>query len=171
LRFKFILGLALATIWLAMSGYFKPMLLTLGGISIGFVLWLCGRMKIMDIETVPYQNTPRTLRYLVWLSREIVKANMQVVRAVLQPNLEVTPTLVRVPITQTSDIGRTVFANSITLTPGTVSVDVTCDDILVHALMSEMSDPDDFIEMGERSAWSIGEPKPASKTAQIKGEA
>jgi len=49
------------------------------------------------------------------------------------------------------------FANSITLTPGTVSVDVQDDHILVHALLSEMSDPDDFAQMSERSAFAIGE--------------
>jgi len=48
-------------------------------------------------------------------------------------------------------------ANSITLTPGTVSVDVQDDHILVHALLSEMADPDDFADMSERSAWAVGE--------------
>jgi len=157
LRFKFILILALAATWLTLSGYFKPMLLILGAISIGFVIWLCGRMKIIDGETVPYQKTPRALRYFDWLFREIVKANMQVVKAVLNPNLEVTPTLVRIPAPQKTDIGRTVFANSITLTPGTVSVDMDGEEILVHALLSEMSNPDDFKEMSDRSAWSISE--------------
>ncbi len=49
------------------------------------------------------------------------------------------------------------FANSITLTPGTVSVDLGDDHILVHALLSEMSDPDDFAEMSERSSWAVGQ--------------
>ena len=51
------------------------------------------------------------------------------------------------------------FANSITLTPGTVSVNMEDDHILVHALLKEMSNPEDFVEMGEQSAWSIGEGK------------
>ena len=157
MRFTFTLVLALAVTWLTLSGYFKPMLLILGVFSIGFVVWLCKRMKIMDVETVPYETMPRVLRYFIWLFIEIVKANMQVVKAVINPNLEVSPTLVHVPAPQKTAIGRSVFANSITLTPGTVSVDVGCDEILVHALLSEMSNPDDFREMGQRSAWSIGE--------------
>ena len=163
MRFKLILILALAATWLILSGYFKPMLLILGAISIVFVLWLCGRMKIMDNETVPYESTPRTARYFNWLFKEIVKANMQVVKAVINPNLEVSPTLVRVPAPQKTDIGKTMFANSITLTPGTVSVDMEGDEILVHALLSEMSNPDDFEEMGRRSAWAMGETQSLSK--------
>jgi len=164
LRYIFTLVLALAVTWLTLSGYFKPMLLTLGALSIGFVVWLCQRMQIIDKETVPYEVTVRTLRYFVWLFAEIVKANMQVVKAVLNPNLEVSPTLVRVPSPQKTDIGRTMFANSITLTPGTVSVDLDEGDILVHALLSEMSNPDDFKDMAERSAWAIGEIKSLPKS-------
>lgn len=163
MRYTFTLILALVAVWMTLSGYFKPMLLTLGGISIGFVVWLCHRMKIMDVETVPYAKIPRTLVYIGWLFAEIVKANVQVVKAVLNPNLEVSPTLVKVPAPQKSDLGAALFANSITLTPGTVSVDMDCDDILVHALLSEMSDPNDFKDMGERSAWAMGETRSLSK--------
>lgn len=81
----------------------------------------------------------------------------KVKNAVLSPNLEISPTLTKIPTPQTTDIGRVMFANSITLTPGTVSVDIQDDHILVHALLSEMSDPADFREMGERAAWAIGE--------------
>ena len=114
-------------------------------------------MRILDGETAPYFTTPQTLVYFRWLFGEIIKANIAVVRAVLSPNLTVSPTLVRIPTPQKTDIGKVMFANSITLTPGTVSVDVQDDHILVHALLSEMSDPADFAEMAERSAWSIGE--------------
>jgi len=168
LRFIITLILALAAMWLTLSGYFKPMLITLGVISIGFVIWLCKRMKILDIETVPYSTLPRTLPYIAWLFFEIVKANVQVVKAVLNPNLEVTPTLVKVPAPQKSDIGATMFANSITLTPGTVSVDMDCDDILVHALLSEMSNPEDFKDMSERSAWAMGEAGPNPRLSHKK---
>lgn len=114
-------------------------------------------MRILDGETAPYFTTPQTLVYFRWLFGEIIKANIAVVRAVLSPNLTVSPMLVRIPTPQKTDIGKVMFANSITLTPGTVSVDVQDDHILVHALLSEMSDPADFAEMAERSAWSIGE--------------
>lgn len=133
------------------------MLLTLGGISIVLTLWIAKRMRILDAETAPYSTVLQTLIYFGWLFLEIVKANIAVVKAVLSPDMAVSPTLTRIPTPQKTDIGRVMFANSITLTPGTVSVDVQDDHILVHALLSEMSNPDDFAEMSERAAFAIGE--------------
>jgi len=157
LRYAFMLTLALVVYWVIMSGIYTPMIIAFGVISIVLVLLLTARMKILDSETVPYHHIPKTLSYYVWLFGEIVKANVQVVRAVLSPNLEVSPTLVRIPSPQTTEVGKTVFANSITLTPGTVSMEMEDGTILVHALLSEMANPDDFAEMGERAAWSVGE--------------
>lgn len=161
LRFGLVLAIVLAVYWLALSGYYNdPLILSFGVISIFLVLGLCARMKIMDEETVPYLHIPKTFSYFVWLGKEIVKANVKVFKAVLSPDMEVSPTLVRIPSTPETEIGKTMFGNSITLTPGTVSMEMSENEILVHALLEEMSDPSDFREMAERSAWSIGEVKP-----------
>lgn len=156
MRYAFILTLAMVAAWLTLSGYFIPMILTFGAISIAIVVWMCRRMGILDGETVPYLSLLPTTSYFVWLFVEIVKANMQVVKAVLSPDLEVSPTLVKIPLNTDIDIAETMFANSITLTPGTVSVDMKPDHILVHALLEEMSAPEDFAEMEKRSAWAVG---------------
>jgi len=169
LRYSLILGIALTTTWLTLSGYFTPMLLTLGGISIFLTLWIAKRMRILDSETAPYATVIQGIIYFAWLFVEITKANLAVVRAVLSPDMQVSPTLTRIPTPQRTDIGRVMFANSITLTPGTVSVDVQDDHILVHALLSEMSNPDDFAEMSERSAWAIGEDVDAPKPKKSGG--
>ena len=84
-----------------------------------------------------------------------MKANIQVVKAVISPNSEISPTLIKIPLRSNIDIAQTMFANSITLTPGTVSVDVKEDHILVHALLKEMSNPEDFYEMHTRSAEAL----------------
>jgi len=156
MRYAFILTLAMIAAWLTLSGYFIPMILTFGAISIAIVVWMCRRMGILDVETVPYMTVLQTLSYYVWLFIEIIKANVQVIKAVLSPDLEVSPTLVKIPLASDVDIAETMFANSITLTPGTVSVDMQPDHILVHALLEEMSSPEDFVEMGERAAWAVG---------------
>ena len=156
MRYAFILTLAMVAAWLTLSGYFIPMILTFGAISIAIVVWMCRRMGILDGETVPYLSLLPTTSYFVWLFVEIVKANMQVVKAVLSPDLEISPTLVKIPLNTDIDIAETMFANSITLTPGTVSVDMEPDHILVHALLEEMSAPEDFTEMEKRSAWAVG---------------
>ena len=156
-RYGLILALAMTAFWLSMSGYFTGMLLTLGVISIVLTLWLCKRMDILDGETAPYLHMPLTLNYLVWLGKEIYKANIAVIKAVMGPDMNISPTLVRVPLNRNTDIGATMFANSITLTPGTVSVEIDDDSILVHALVADMAVAEDFSEMGERAGFSIGE--------------
>ncbi|WP_026147665.1 Na+/H+ antiporter subunit E [Robiginitomaculum antarcticum] len=158
MKYALILAVTLAGYWLTLSGYLhEPLILFFGAVSVAFAVGLAARMKILDSETVPYLNTAKTLTYFIWLFREVVKANMAVIKAVLSPELKISPSMIMVPTRQDTDIGRTMFANSITLTPGTVSVDVTEDGILVHALLSEMANPDDFMDMGERSGWSVGE--------------
>lgn len=140
-----------------LSGYFKPLLLSLGVISVLLVVGLVHRMNITDEETIPYLHIPKTISYFSWLFREIAKANVDVIRAVLAPNIDVKPGMIKVKAAQKTDIGKTMFANSITLTPGTVSVAVEGDDIIVHALLSDNVSVEDFQEMAERSAWSVGD--------------
>lgn len=157
IRFSIILAIGMSAYWLALSGYFTPILLTLGGISVICVLFLVSRMKIMDEETVPYLYSLKVFSYFSWLFREIAKANMDVVKAVLKPELDVTPGLISIKADQTTDIGKTMFANSITLTPGTVSVSIDKDEILVHSLLSNTVSVEDFDDMAVRSAWAVGD--------------
>ena len=155
MRHAFLLSIVMAATWLVLSGYFIGMILTFGLISIGLVVWMTRRLAILDEETVPYLNILKTCKYYIWLFIEIVKANIQVVKSVVRPNSEISPTLVKIPLRSNVDIAQTMFANSITLTPGTVSVDVKEDHILVHSLLKEMSDPEDFYEMHTRSAGAV----------------
>jgi multicomponent Na+:H+ antiporter subunit E len=74
------------------------------------------------------------LAYAPWLLREIWIANIQVVRLVLDPRLPIDPVVVRLPTRYTSDLARTTLANSITLTPGTVTIDVEDETLVVHAI-------------------------------------
>ena len=153
-----VLMIVLAAYWLTLSGYLdKPVLLIMGVISVLIVLGLSIRMKILDAETVPYFHG-KALGYYVWLFVEIIKANMAVVRAVLSPDMEISPKTTVVPMKQSTDLGRVTFANSITLTPGTIAVEMCEDTILVHALLAEMTDADGFAEMGERAGWAVSDP-------------
>jgi multicomponent Na+:H+ antiporter subunit E len=78
--------------------------------------------------------------YLPWLLKEILVSNLTVARLVLRPKLRVTPCVVRVKATQRGEGARVLFANSITLTPGTISVATESDAIIVHALTREIAD-------------------------------
>lgn len=156
-KHSLILALVLALFWMALSGYFKPMLLSLGVLSIVFVLWLSHRMNIIDAETVPYEHAPTAFPYLTWLSRQIVDANIAVAKAVLKPDMEVQPQMIEVSTDRLTPNGYTNLANSITLTPGTVSVEIEQDHILVHALLDEMTDSEGFAEMDRRAGHAVGE--------------
>lgn len=157
LRYALTLLVALTATWAVLSGFFdKPLILGLGAMSLGLTLLIAYRMRILDRETAPYGTILQTLLYFVWLFKEIVKANIAVVREIVSPDLEVSPTLTKIPVEGKSDLAKTMFANSITLTPGTVSLDIQDDHILVHALLSEMSDPADFDEMSQKSNWAVG---------------
>ena len=87
--------------------------------------------------------------YWCWLLVEIVKANFDVARRVLDPRLPIDPRLFETKMSQTSDLGRVIYANSITLTPGTISLDIGNDTILVHALTRQGQDG---VETGEMDA-------------------
>ena len=158
IRSALVLLVILVAYWLMLSGYLhNPVLLTLGAISVVIVLGLSVRMKIIDAETAPYINV-MALGYFVWLFIEIIKANMAVVKAVLSPNMEISPKTTKVPMKQSTDLGRVTFANSITLTPGTIAVEMCDDKILVHALLSEMTAASGFAEMGERAGRAVSDP-------------
>ena len=129
------LWLAMLALWLGLSGMLEPLLITFGVGACVLVVVVALRMDVVDHEGHPVHLHPTaTLAYLGWLAVEIVKSNIDVARRILDPALPIGPTLVRVPCAQRTDLGRVIFANSITLTPGTVSVDLDDTHVTVHAL-------------------------------------
>ncbi len=131
------LGVALFVFWLLLSGHYKPFLIVLGLASCAAILALSRRMTIVDEEGHPVQLALGALTYWPWLIAEIVKSTWGVAKLILNPDLPISPTLVRVPADQKTRVGVNVYANSITLTPGTISVDVQGNQILVHAITAE----------------------------------
>ena len=75
--------------------------------------------------------------YWPWLLKEIAKSAWQVARIVLHPRLPISPTIVRFKPSQRSDLGLVIHANSITLTPGTMCIEATREEFLIHALTAE----------------------------------
>ncbi|RLA06935.1 MAG: hypothetical protein DRQ54_05960 [Gammaproteobacteria bacterium] len=128
------LALTMAVIWFLLSGHTEPLILGLGAASILSITWLALRMDLIDREGHPIHLTFRAPMFWVWLGWEIVKSNLQVMKIILYPKLPISPRMFRVPVSQKTDIGRVLYANSITLTPGTISLRVNEHDIEVHAL-------------------------------------
>lgn len=130
----------LAAFWWLWSGHTEPLVLFFGFASCALVTWLARRMDAIDGGEPPYTFGLRPLGYLIYLLIEVVKSNLHVARVILDPKLPVSPCLVRVVATQKTDLGRVVFANSITLTPGTLTLDLRDGEVLVHALTQEAAD-------------------------------
>jgi len=154
-RVGYFLGLifVLAALWLGLSWnyIFHPVVAPLGAVSVVLSAVLAYRFDILDREGSPYGRLIQLMTYWIWLMVEIFKANWVVIKACLRSTLDINPALVKVKTGCESDLARTVFANSITLTPGTVSVEIEGDKILVHALYEEAAGPGAFDEMDRRS--------------------
>jgi multicomponent Na+:H+ antiporter subunit E len=133
----FSLLLILACFWLALSGFFTPLLLTLGVLSCLFVAWITLQKSLIDGESALSQiRWGRWCRYKVWLVGQIARSSIDVAARIIDPRLPISPTVDNVPA-DLSDLGKVIYANSITLTPGTVSINLTDDRIVVHSLTRE----------------------------------
>ncbi len=156
--------IALGALWFALSGQTAPLFLIFAGVSILLTLWLAARLKIIDRNASPYHRVGHALAYAAWLAVEVAKSNVAVILAILDPRRTINPALVNVKAEGRSDLARAMFANSITLTPGTVTVDIERDGFVVHALQEEKARPSTFIPMGRRSAWAAGGGKTKKKS-------
>jgi multicomponent Na+:H+ antiporter subunit E len=138
-------------LWLLMSGVYKPMVIGFGVASVVLVLVIVRRMDHVDCDHLDASINPlKALGYFVWLLVEIAKCNWTVTKVILSPGLPTRQHMFVVPYTQRSDLAQVVFSNSITLTPGTISVETEQGHFLVHALSYGPSDDVDLAQMDRR---------------------
>ncbi|MBU2583411.1 MAG: Na+/H+ antiporter subunit E [Alphaproteobacteria bacterium] len=134
------LAIALALFWLALSGHYTPFLMSVGAVCIILTVALAYRMNIVDEEGVPVELILAAPAYWFWLYIEIVKSAWSVTRLILDPRLPISPTFTRVRAGQKTAAGIATYANSITLTPGTITTGVEGDILEVHAIVSGGAD-------------------------------
>jgi multicomponent Na+:H+ antiporter subunit E len=143
------LGVLLVAFWALNSGLFKPLMYGLGTASVLLVLFVSSRMNVIDSESQPVHLTKNIPGYYLWLMKELVLSNIKVVGTIWRGNLQLQPALVTIKMDHLSDMGKVIYANSISLTPGTVTTEVTDNSITVHALdRSSIAE----IESGEMEA-------------------
>ncbi len=123
--------------WLLLSGFYTPFMLGVGVLSVVAVVAFVWRMEVVDHEGHPVHLGWRAFVFFPWLMWQILKAGWQVSRIILTPSLPISPTLAPTRASQKTTVGMAAFANSITLTPGTISVETGDKEILVHALTEE----------------------------------
>jgi multicomponent Na+:H+ antiporter subunit E len=150
LRYGISLTISLFSIWLLWSGHYTPLLIILGFICCLSVVLIVNRMDILDAESQPVHLIFKLTRYIPWLLGQIVMANVQVARIVLHPRLPISPIVFKINTSQHTDLGSAIHANSITLTPGTVSLRVDATSIEIHALTQGFADAVHQGEMDRR---------------------
>jgi len=127
-------ALFVAGVWLLLSGHYTALILSLGAVSVLIVTWFIWRMDRVDGEMGVLPMRPRLMYYLLWLMWQVVLSNIDLVRRIWDPALPIRPTWQRLDIKVTSTLAKTLYANSITLTPGTLTTDVREDHFMVHSL-------------------------------------
>ncbi|MEZ5932894.1 MAG: Na+/H+ antiporter subunit E [Alphaproteobacteria bacterium] len=129
------LAVVLSVLWLLLSGHWHDsLLISLGLASVVLTLVVSTRMRVTDREGHPIHLALRGLIYWPWLIKEIVVANIDVAKAILGLTDDVRPSVFTIKASQKTDLGRTIYANSITLTPGTVTIGMDGDALTIHAL-------------------------------------
>ncbi len=135
-----------------MSGHFEGLILAMGAASVFLAVWLAQKMKLVDEEGTPVEVAGGILPYAIWLLREVMKSNVAVGKIIVSKEARIAPEVLEVPDGQGSDLGRALYANSISLTPGTVTLESDGKMMRVHALRDDIAGDVKEGEMSRRVA-------------------
>ena len=151
---SFILFFILFSLWLLISGHYNVLIVSLGIISCAFCVYVAKRGELIDDEGLPIFFMPRLLNYLIWLFKEILKSNLSTAKVIINGKVE--PETFTVKTSQVTDVAKVTYANSITLTPGTVTTKIQKGVFEVHALNSDFGNDVRTNEMDKKVTWLEG---------------
>ena len=162
------LGTVMAVLWMLLSGYFDPLMLGFGVISVIITLWIAHRMDVVDHEGHPIHLAVHALLvYWPWLAWQIVKSNWDIAKIILSPKLNINPHTFDTKASQSTEVGLTLYANSITLTPGSVTIDIRSAGMFeVHVLSTNAREGIETLEMDRRCSAMDAKAKAKSKAGQ-----
>lgn len=123
--------------WVLWSGMFKPLLLGLGAFSCALAGYIAVRMGYFDSRVFALRFNLRLLGFWAWLFKEIVTSSLEVARIVLARRLQLSTRVVEIDASRLSPVDQAILGNSITLTPGTLTLDADDGKLLVHALTAD----------------------------------
>ena len=152
---SFWLFIILLGLWLLMSGHYSVLITSLGVVSCAFCVYLARRAKLIDNEGLPLFFFPRLINYILWLFKEIFNSNVSTGKAIITGNIN--PEIFIVKSSQNTDVARVTYANSITLTPGTVTTKINKNEFEVHALNSNFGDDVRSNLMDRKVKWLEGD--------------
>ena len=147
-----IMTVLLAAAWLLWSGFFTPLLLALGAFSCLLVVYLAHRMHLFDTDIFAIRLSLRLFRFWAWLAGEVIRSSLEVSRLVLNPKLPISPTVAKFSTTCAHPVDRAILGNSITLTPGTLTLNIDGSSFVVHSLTRQGAEDIQAGEMDRRVA-------------------
>jgi multicomponent Na+:H+ antiporter subunit E len=148
----FLLFVVLGLVWLMWSGIYTPLVLGLGALSCALTVFIAHRIGFFEREIFALQVLRRLPRYWFWLFIEIIKSSLEVAGVVLGRRLEISPTVVKFRVSPDDAVGQAILGNSITLTPGTLTLDIHDGQITVHCLTKQAAEALMRGEFNERAA-------------------
>lgn len=134
---KFITAIILFAVWMVFSGFFDRFYLIIAVLSVFLSLAVIARMRIFGAGDIPTYIKPRAIIYFCWLIKEVIKSGLSVSIKVWQAMPEIMPVLAWIKTAQKTEEGLTLYANSITLTPGTLCINIEGGMMEIHALSQE----------------------------------
>ena len=152
-----ILAVSLAATWLIWSGLYKPVVLGLGVLSVILTLWLAVRMNLLRREVFALDLAPRMVLFWRGLLVDIVKSNLVVARIILTPKMPISPRMVELEPGLEGLVGQATLANSITLTPSTVTLDNHEGRFVVHCLTEASARDTEANDLGVRVKKALGD--------------
>lgn len=134
----------LLVFWVLLNGSIALSTLAIGVIVAGaIVLFFSGSLSFLSGHRLTPAALIATVLYIGYFLKELVKANLQMARIVLSPALPINPAIVKVRTRLTNPVGRLLLANSITLTPGTLSVEIKGEYLYIHWVDAKTTDIED----------------------------
>lgn len=130
------LAIILVLTWILLSGMFEPLMLSFGVFSVIFSMWITGRMINVDQERYTFFMTGGVIAFLLKLAVKVVQSNIDVSLRILGIR-SVDSTFIRIPVPYDDDVPRVLYANAITLTPGSSSIALSEDTLLVHTISAQ----------------------------------
>lgn len=127
-------------LWLLLSGHVKPFIISLGVASCIFVAWVAFKFSLLSPDSSTLRFNLNLPRFLPWFFIQLAKSNIDVTRRILDPKLPIEPSFNSIPLSQHTNIAKVVYANCITLTPGTYSLSIDDQTIEVHCLSKESAE-------------------------------
>ena len=139
-------------VWLALTSSLEIQEVAVGiAISVVVALWLSRYYLRLGLPPLSVKRVLLLFIYLVILGAEIAKANLDVAYRVIHPKMPINPGIVVIKTSLKSDIAKMALANSITLPPGTFTLDIIGDNLLIHWIDVKAEEVADATELiGER---------------------